>query len=542
MKFRLSKNHFFILLCCLLFSCSTNKIIDNIENPYIKKVKFSEQEWKNWQHKDIQDDSIAGVSIDKAYAEIIKNKQAKEVVVAIIDTRLDINHEEIRELIWVNNDEIPNNGIDDDHNGYVDDIHGWNYLGNSRGEQLYLSSLEVTRILKQKIVNPEKQNSLFNKAKNKYEKELQVIKHNINYLDSLKLERKILEDELSKVLSIEKISLEKLKSYSSNDSIIKFKINKLIKHLEDVEWIEEREERENLWLNIYLGLDYNDRKIIGDNPYDINDVGYGNHNIASDNSKYFHRHSIKVAGVISAERSNNKGIKGVTNKIRLMPICVSPFGDEHDKDIALGVRYAVDNGAKVINMSFVKYFAQNNVWINDAIKYAAKKDVLIVRASGNESSDLDSMDSFPNDYDFNNDEFSNNFLVVGANRAVAKENFVAEFSNYGKNNVDIFAPGKFIYTTFSSNNYKYDSGTSLAAPIVSGIAALIRSFYPKLTAAEVKQIIMESGVSLDIMVNKPSTSKEKELVPFSSLSKSGKIVNAYNALLMAEEVSKKKKK
>ena len=225
-----------------------------------------------------------------------------------------------------------------------------------------------------------------------------------------------------------------------------------------------------------------------------------------------------------------------------MPVAISPYGDEQDKDVALAIRYAVDNGAKIINISSSKYFSMHRNWVMDALKYAEEKDVLVVTSAGNEAENLDKKQNYPDDTDEKNNEVLKNFLKVGASTYELNENIVHYTSNYGKESVDIFAPAKNIYTTYPNNAYGFSSGTSYSAPVVSGIAALIRSYYPNLSASEVKTIILNSGVTINWEVNKPPTTNNKELVPFSTLSKSGKIVNAYNALLMAEEVSKKKKR
>ena len=181
---------------------------------------------------------------------------------------------------------------------------------------------------------------------------------------------------------------------------------------------------------------------------------------------------------------------------------------EYDKDIALGIRYAVDNGAKVINGSFGKYFSPHKEWVQDALKYAAKKDVLVIFAAGNDAKDLDVINKYPSDSYDGAPEVSDNVLIIGALNATYSSNMVAPFSNYGKKNVDVFAPGM-------------------------QIAALIRSYYPKLSAAQVKQIIILSGTPLK---NAVLAGEDQHDANFAEISKSGRIVNAYNALLMASKM------
>jgi len=247
-------------------------------------------------------------------------------------------------------------------------------------------------------------------------------------------------------------------------------------------------------------------------------------------------HGTHVSGIIAAERNNGKGINGVAQNVKIMAIRAVPDGDEYDKDIALAIRYATDNGAKIINTSFGKSYSTHPEWVWDAIKYAAEKDVLIVNAAGNSGEDLDVETSYPNDQKNNGEEISNNFLTVGALNYQYGPNLVAEFSNYGKSNVDVFAPGVKIWSTMPNNKYDYSQGTSMASPAVAGIAALIRSYYPTLKAAQVKQIIMDSGIPVKTQVVVPE--KPAEVKDFSALSKSGKIVNLYNALILAAKTTK----
>ena len=245
-------------------------------------------------------------------------------------------------------------------------------------------------------------------------------------------------------------------------------------------------------------------------------------------------HGTHVSGIIAAERNNGIGINGVANNVLIMPVRAVPDGDEYDKDVALGIRYAVDNGAKVINTSFGKAFSTNPEWVIDAIKYAAKHDVLIVNAAGNDGINLDEKRIYPNDQTPDNpQEISNNFLTVGALNYEYGSNLVAGFSNYGKTNVDVFAPGTKIWSTTPNNSYKFLQGTSMAAPAVAGVAAMIREFYPKLTAGQVKQIIINSGlpVSASVIVGGDENNVQK----FSELSTSGRIVNLYNALILASQ-------
>ena len=544
-----------ITVIVILSSCKTY-VYESLPNFSLsvvspKSSKLTIEEVNVWQHKDILYDSIPGLSLDMSYKKLLNKKIGDTVIVAVIDTRLDINHEEIKKFIWVNKDEIPNNGIDDDNNGYIDDVNGWNFLASKDGVNIKRLNYSYIRLLRKyktqfenKTVDQISEKDLkkyyqFKKAEKELEKQLTIVNDNISYLDSLDNNRVIVFNKLKKIFPDKTISNDFLNNLSVKDTILKQLIKDYNYNLSLKDFITNKTKEQHRSLEIFLNIEYDEDNLFKDDGNDINDINYGNNDVSGDID--FFSHSTQVTGVIIADRNNNKGIKGIINTAKIMPVCIAPSGDERDKDIALGIRYAVDNGASIINITFTKEYPLHNEWVVSALKHAAKNDVLVVSSSGNDYTDLDNESSYPNDAYDDHIEYVDNFIKVGASWFKLNETLVPSFSNYGAKEVDIFAPGKYIYTTLPNNKYKHTDGTSMSAPMVAGVAALIRSYYPNLTAAEVKQIIMESGVSYDIMVNKPSTSKEKELVPFSSLSKSGKIVNAYNALLVAEEVSKNKK-
>ena len=295
------------------------------------------------------------------------------------------------------------------------------------------------------------------------------------------------------------------------------------------EYLNEGIEQYNDFINYHFNIDFNGRTT-DDNIYDINDSNYGDSNVR--NIKESESHSTHVSGIIAADRQNKKGNKGINNLAKIMVLRAVPNGDEYDKDVALAIRYAVDNGAKIINGSFGKYFSSNPEWVIDAIRYASDNDVLFIAGAGNESKDLDSLsnDNYPNDQFFNKNEFSDTFIKVGASSINLNESFTAYFSNYGKINVDIFAPGVDIYSTMPNNKYKSQDGTSMSSPVVAGVASLIMSYFPKLSAKKVKEIILESGIEIDLNIGNLGDNKN-----FKEYSKSGKLVNAYNALILASK-------
>lgn len=507
-------------------STSTNYL--TAKNVPLKNGAFTEIEKKRWSHLDLIKDTIPGMSVDRAYTELLKDKKPQKVVVAVIDSGTDIEHEDLKGHIWNNPKEIPENGIDDDNNGYIDDIHGWNFLGNSNNE-----NLEMTRILK----TADKNSELYKKTKEKYDEKYEKALGNKQQVDFLMQVEKSVSDHLKK----KNYTADEVKAILTTDAILgqnKMIMTQILSGTSKENFDKEMKEYEEYvydQLNYHLNLEFDGRKIVGDDVNNIKDTRYGDNNVMGPDKKQI-LHGTHVAGIIAQIRGNNLGGDGVASSAEIMVLRAVPNGDEYDKDIALAIRYAADNGAKVINGSFGKGFSPHKEWVYDAIKYAASKDVLFVHAAGNDAEDLNVVESYPNDR-INDKEIADNFIKVGAIGKEYGTKMVASFSNYGKKDVDVFAPGVEIYATIPNNEYKYEQGTSMASPNVAGVAALIRAYYPQLTASQVKHILKESGISIDKTVVVGGEDANKE--PFVNLSTTGKIVNAYNALLMAEKISKK---
>nr|WP_244299785.1 S8 family serine peptidase [Aquimarina algiphila] len=382
--------------------------------------------------------------------------------------------------------------------------------------------------------------NIYQKAVNELRENIKSIPDDYTFLNDLVTARKTIDE----YFSTDKYTMDQLSKIDpKGDTILKEHVRNrrfALRYDMNEEW--ENYYRRDIEINqkYRLNPEYNGRKLIGDDPNIFGDGRYGNNDLAGDLT--LESHGTNVAAIIAATRNNNLGMNGVLNSVKIMPVRIVPRGDEYDKDIAHAIRYAVDNGAKIINMSFGKEYSLNKKFVSDAIKYATKHDVLLICSAGNESSNADEKEFYPNDYDSNTGlEISNSFISVGASSYSLNKWILTYFSNYGEKNVDIFAPGKDIYTAKPNNKYESDAGTSFSAPLVSGIAALIKSYYPKLKAPEIKQILMNSGTSYQINVKIELEDGTKKLVPFSELSKSGKIVNAYNALLMSEQISKSKK-
>ena len=514
---------FYTLIFLPILSCSSVKFDNELlaSSSSISNLNFNELKMKNWHNLDLEQDSIPGMSVDRAYNELIKDLKSKKVIVAVIDAGIDIKHEDLKGMIWVNKGEIPNNKIDDDNNGYVDDINGWNFLGDS-----YNETLEIARLIRDKKTdNPQHGDAL-----NMIEDKLKNAKEDLDFYKPILENYKIATDIIKKSLNVESFEINDIEDISFEDMIVSRAKEYLLYSDSvglDIDRLEGLVGQFSDHLNYHYNISFNGRQIVGDDIYDLNDTNYGNSNVM--HSKESESHGTHVSGIIGANRSNRIGMNGINNNIELMALRAVPNGDEYDKDISLAIRYAVDNGARLINMSFGKSFSSNPDWVYDAIKYAEKNNVLIIHAAGNDDKDLDEYNdkNFPNDHKFLN-EFVENYISVGASTVNFNDNLVAYFSNYGQKNVDIYAPGYQVYSTTPNNNYEFKNGTSMAAPSVTGVASLILSYFPRLSAKKLKKIILESGINYDFNVNHD----EKDIL-FKELSKSGKIVNAYNALILA---------
>lgn len=539
---KIFKSIFFAVVGSIIFtSCKTiSKIpvpagVDNYIDIPAKKSKLSEDEMNRWSHADLSTDSIPGMSIKKAYA-FLEDKEGVEVIVGVVDSGTDLTHEDIKDVAWVNTKEVAGNNKDDDKNGYVDDINGWNFLG-----PIYKENSEEARILDDPSITSEDEVIAAKAAKAKkmesakanktrYEQILNAvngsideISKNLNKTDFTKKEVQSIKTEEPTLQRSVAVAEQMYGFGFPSLNAAKEELTRLVENADDL--------MSNKPIKNY-------RTVLNDDPNTMDVVVYGDNKTG--HSTKDEAHGTHVSGIIAASRNNEKGVNGVANNVKIMAVRAVPDGDEYDKDVALAIRYAVDNGAKVINTSFGKGYSPKKEWVYDAIKYAGSKDVLIVNAAGNDGKDIDVEKTYPNDSKDLLLEISDNVITIGAMSVNYNEKLPANFSNYGKKNVDIFAPGVQIHSTFPENEYQSISGTSMAAPSTAGVAALVRSYYPKLTASQVKHILMNSGVKINFEVIKPgSNSRENPngvMVEFSELSVSGRIVNAYNALIMADKI------
>ncbi len=511
---------------------------------------------KGWHLEDHQSTGIYGISLERAYTEFLTGKSPKKkVIVAVIDSGIDTAHEDLKPVLWQNKKEIPGNGIDDDRNGYVDDIHGWNFIGGKDGKNVGKDSYEAVRVyykfksefgngtIDEKSLTAEKkmQYQLYTKAKNQIEAQAKEAGMYVMILKDLVAKIPSADSILKLSMGKERYTGDELQDYKPSEaSAIKAKSVLL-------GFFQQTRQMENTNVSLIADLIqfYEGEKskveavekepvryrqdVVKDNYNDINDRFYGNNDLMGTDAS----HGTHVAGIIAASRQNQVGIKGVANNVEIMTIRAVPDGDEHDKDIANAIRYAVDNGAWVVNMSFGKSFSPEKKWVDEAVKYAESKNVLLVHAAGNDAKNIDTEDNFPS-RNFENDTLKvfTNWINVGASGATDSD-LAASFSNYGKREVNVFAPGVKIYSSIpGGNTYGDKDGTSMASPVVAGLAALILSYFPDLSAAQVKKIIELSAMKpSSASFTKPGTEDEK--TSLDQLSITGGIVNALDALKLA---------
>lgn len=506
----------------------------------------------DWFLRDPETDSVQGLSVERAYQTLLKNRPSKPVIVAVIDSGVDAEHEDLKSIMWINEDEIPGNGIDDDKNGYIDDIHGWNFIGGKDGN-VNEDSYELTRefIRLQKVYGAMTENQVPKKQKAEYENYLAIKdkyeklrdKNNQQY----QLYSKIYDnfsmsmDTLKKVMKVEKITPEDLQKFETREPAYLFAKGFLMNVYrnagDDVdleEYVAQLKEASDYYRVIVeygYNIEFDSRKIVGDdykNPYEKN---YGNNDVKGPDAD----HGTHVAGIIAADRKNEIGIKGIADNVRIMSVRAVPNGDERDKDVANAIIYAVDNGAKIINMSFGKSYSPEKDVVDKAVKYAEQNGVLLIHAAGNDAENSDKEANYPTRF-FKNGQEAKNWIEVGASAWGKDEMFIGEFTNYGKKTVSVFAPGVDIYSTVPESKYKSMDGTSMASPATAGVAALIMSYFPELTPMQVKDVILKSTRKFNnLKVIKPGSAEEVE---FSELSQTGGLVNAYEAVKMAIELSK----
>jgi cell wall-associated protease len=514
---------------------------------------------KNWHQLDPATTGYNGVSLQKAY-DLAKSKKlkSKRVVVAVIDSGIDTAHEDLKPILWVNPKEKPGNGIDDDNNGFIDDVHGWNFIGGKDGRNVKEDSYEAARV--------------YHKLKSKWAGKVPVTEADQKeFADFKRAENSVIgESDASGAANLEFLKKAEI-SLMKSDTLLQKSMGKESYTGTELEAYETKTPEEKKAKGTFIGLmkpngamDQTNKDFIsglseyiaglvkkedakknvpeayrgnvtGDDETNLDDRNYGNNDLLASTPM----HGTHCAGIIAAVRNNKKGGDGIADNVRIMAIRAVPDGDEHDKDIANAIRYAVDNGAQIISMSFGKDFSPEKEWVDDAFRYAESKNVLLVHAAGNDSKNVDTTYNFPNPTFKDGSGKAKNVITVGASGDKKNGGLTASFSNYGKKEVDVFAPGVNIYSTLpGGNQYGPLSGTSMACPVVAGIAALLLEYYPNLTAVQLKEAIEKSAVVSKEKVNNPET---KEKVLLSEISKTGGFANAFEAMKYAGNMQAKQK-
>ncbi len=509
---------------------------------------------KNWFLGDPETDSVQGISLEKTYASLLKGQPSRTITVAVIDSGVDIDHEDLKGVIWTNPKEIAGNGVDDDHNGYIDDIHGWNFIGGKDGN-VNEDTDELTReyVRLKKLFEGVEEKKISKKQKADYEEyqklkvrfEKLVAKNTEQYQLYNNLYQNVSQsvDTLKSLLKVDQLTPEVVETFESSEPNLLFAKGFVLNIFRNIgpensldEFLAELKEAATHFERI-VTYGYNEnfdpRAIVGDDPNNPYEKGYGNNDVKGPDAM----HGTHVAGIIGANRNNEIGIKGIADNVKIMSVRAVPNGDERDKDVANAILYAVDNGAHIINMSFGKSTSPLKEVVDKAVKYAEKKGVLLIHAAGNDADNIDVKKNFPSRFYADGTE-AKNWIEVGASSWGADKNFVGSFSNYGKKSVDLFAPGVEIYSTLPEDKYKSLNGTSMASPVTAGVAALLMSYFPEFSAVEIKEIIRQSTRKFDnLSITAPGGKGD---IKFSEMSSTGGLVNVYQAVKLAQELKTKK--
>jgi len=508
---------------------------------------------KDWINLDPVDDGVMGTGSDKAYELLLKGKSPKKtVVVAVIDSGVDIEHEDLQGKIWTNVKEIPGNGVDDDRNGYVDDVHGWNFIGGADGSNIEADSYELTREyvrLQSKFENADPnrikrrdQNdyALWLTVKEDFEDKKKEAEMNYQFTSQLQENLTGLAEVLKEAVGKDDVAPEDLNTLDTEDPMIAQGVAMAAQLFANIggdaptlntilDELARAVDHYKNQVDYAYNPEFDPRDLVGDDEDNYKERRYGNNDVTGPDAS----HGTHVAGIIAADRNNTLGMRGIAEHVLIMPVRAVPDGDERDKDVANSIYYAVDNGADIINMSFGKGYSPGKKYVDKAVKYAQRKGVLLIHAAGNSGEEVTPENNFPNRWIGRRGKSASNWIAVGASSWEKGENLPGSFSNYSQEAVDFFAPGVDVYSTLPDDEYDENSGTSMAAPAATGVAALLMAYYPNLKPAEVVEILLQSVYELrDQMVSKPG---EEEQVPFGTLSVTGGLVNAYKAIQLAEQ-------
>jgi len=485
-----------------------------------------------WHRLDFDKDGIYGTGVDRALTELLAGRRpTRRVVVAVIDGGVDTSHAQIAPVLWRNAQEIAGNGVDDDRNGFVDDVRGWSMIPALPGDTGRYDTMELTRLYAacrglpagRGIARPadEKCANLsrdFSRSSGEFAQmhgQLTAIRGMFVSVTA----------QLRKALATDTLTKAKVGTFTPanpQDANAKSMWLRLAgAGIDSAALVEAEGQLAGSKFQLDTLFDPRDR------PHDAN----GSADVQGPDAM----HGTHVAGIIGAVASADSPARGLASSVAIMTLRAVPDGDERDPDVARAIRYAVDNGAQVINMSFGKGYSPGKPAVDSAVRYAAARGVLLIHAAGNDGANNDSVPSFPSRRLATGDE-SPLWLEIGASSWKVGKDLPAEFSNYGRGSVDLFAPGVDITSTVPGGKTAEESGTSMAAPVVTGVAALLLSYFPSLTPEQVRGILIETARPLrDLEVATPGSGDK---VKFGTLSRAGGVLDAYAAVRRALEVTK----
>jgi subtilisin family serine protease len=530
---------------------------------------------ENWHHL-APEDGVFGAAIERAHAAARESglrPARRPITIALIGGGIDISHKAISDIIWVNRRERRINGRDNDRNGWIDDRHGWNFLGNDTMTINSLSTMGDREFLRLK----DKYNHFLfveDGIAYMFDDELGALVETEPPADMEEFEyflRVVTESELAEtnrgvmlakavVWYIREIGHSMRMAYpervltrtdfgefvraqqsttAMQDALFAF-IDLMFMSANtedwntmaafaDTEFIPIQELRHERAMARRFPRE---RELIGDDPNDLNDKGYGNNNLLANNAL----RNTMIAGIIGAGGGQSE-IRGITNNVQIMTLRIeADFGEPYMKDMALAIRYAVEQGADIIQLGATNrlFPRHQSHWVEEALRYAEQRNVLVVIPVRDLSSNLDDFPFYPN-RNLSTGTLSN-IITVAASDSLGNPFLWANFS---ETELDIFAPGVEIKSAMPGNRYAIDSGSAYAAAMVTGVAAFIKNYFPQITPAQMRQLL------IDTVTDRSDAEVEKQyratagsmrgriatdLFLFSDLCVSGGILNAERAI------------
>lgn len=565
----------FLFLALSLFANMTYAQL--LKNGSSNDKKQSDLDWFNCS---FDKDGIYGAEVNKAYDFLKDKKIKKRPVVAIIGTGLDIEHEDLKDAIWKNPKEKKINGKDNDKNGYIDDIHGWNFLGGKDGTVMEKTMEEGDREFirlfdkgygkyfydgenfyqmindkKTKVPAPDNMNE-YRYYVNRVLSESRIAgsyggyqlsylirdygKHFDRMMRAKYPNQELTQKEFGICYDPKAAKRDSLSEVAFMIYIMGFTVSQTdswdvvhnaIKSGDQITMAKEEYEKA---MQQY-GNDGR-KEIVGDNYLDLNDYKYGNNVLLTSDAFA----GTMLGGIIAANRENDWGMNGIMDKAELMTLRVKANeGEPYLKDVVLAIRYAVDNHADIIMLpqQATLYPDNQKKWVDEALKYAESKGVLVVVPTREYSVDMAKMEFYPNRWMTGEKELTNLMIVASSD----KNGNPSMSSNYGAKEVDLFAPGTDVYSSYTGDTYQKASGAGLAAAATVGVAALIKAYYPELSGSQIRNLLIKSVTSrADAEVEKGIRVKDRvtqDLFLFGDLCLSKGILNAYNAVIAADKMS-----